>query len=204
MDTFWLSSIQRVIALAGNGLAYSDNPYDIERYEELRRIGGDMLARLADAPVETIAGLLEGGEGYWTPKVDVRAVVPRDGLILLVRERIDGFWSLPGGWADVGSSPRETAAKETREEAGIEVVPERLLAVLDKRFHDHPPAPWHTWKLFILCADPGGEPVPGMEATDAGFFDPDDLPPLSLTRNTPDQVRLMARLAAEEGPVVFD
>jgi ADP-ribose pyrophosphatase YjhB (NUDIX family) len=204
MDPFWLDSVKRVLALAQNGLAYADNPYDIERYEELRRLGGEMLARLADSPVETIVGLLSGETGYQTPKVDIRGVVLRGERVLLVRERIDGFWALPGGWADVGLSPGEVAVKEVREEANIEAAPVRLLAVLDKRFYDHPPSPFHTWKLFILCEERGGQPAPGPETSEVGFFTPEELPPVSLTRNTPEQVRLVVRLATEGGAAVFD
>lgn len=204
MDPFWLDSVKRVLALAQNGLAYAENPYDIERYEELRRLGEEMLARLADSPVETIVGLLSGETGYQTPRVDIRGVVLRGERVLLVRERIDGFWALPGGWADVGLSPGEVAVKEVREEASIEAAPVRLLAVLDKRFHDHPPSPFHTWKLFILCEERGGQPAPGPETSEVGFFTPEELPPISLTRNTPEQVRLVVRLATEGGAAVFD
>jgi ADP-ribose pyrophosphatase YjhB (NUDIX family) len=204
MDSFWLDSVKRVLALAQNGLAYADNPYDIERYEELRRLGGEMLARLADSPVETVSALLAGETGYQTPKMDVRGVVLRGGRVLLVRERIDGFWALPGGWGDVGLSPGEVAVKEVREEANIEVAPVRLLAVLDKRFYDHPPSPWHTWKLFILCEERGGQPAPGLETSEVKFFAPEELPPLSLTRNTPEQVRRVVRLAEDGGETVFD
>jgi ADP-ribose pyrophosphatase YjhB (NUDIX family) len=204
MDSFWLDSVKRVLALAQNGLAYADNPYDIERYEELRRLGGEMLARLADSPVETVSALLAGETGYQTPKTDVRGVVLRGGRVLLVRERIDGFWALPGGWGDVGLSPGEVAVKEVREEANIEVAPVRLLAVLDKRFYNHPPSPWHTWKLFILCEERGGQPTPGLETSEVKFFAPEELPPLSLTRNTPEQVRRVVRLAEDGGETVFD
>jgi ADP-ribose pyrophosphatase YjhB (NUDIX family) len=204
MEMFWLDSVKRVLALAQNGLAYADNPYDIERYEELRRLGGEMLARLADSPVETIVGLLAGETGYQTPKVDIRGVMLRGERVLLVRERIDGFWALPGGWADVGLSPGEVAVKEVREEASIEAAPVRLLAVLDKRLHNHPPSPFHTWKLFILCEERGGQPAPGPETSKVGFFTPEELPSVSLTRNTPEQVRLVVRLAKEGGAAVFD
>jgi ADP-ribose pyrophosphatase YjhB (NUDIX family) len=155
--------------------------------------------------VEKVRGLFDGEEGYQTPKLDVRGVILREGRMLFVREKIDGFWTLPGGWADIGLSPRENVVKEVREEAGLEVSPLRLLAVIDKKFHPHPPSPWHTWKLFILCSDPGGEPQPGPETLDARFFGPGEIPELSATRITPGQVEMMFRLAPNgSGEVVFD
>jgi len=200
-----LEYIKRIQALAQSGLAYSDNHYDIERYEELRAISVEMAALMADTPVEKIRGLFDGEEGYQTPKLDVRGVILRDGRMLFVREKIDGFWTLPGGWADIGLGPRENVIKEVREEAGLEVAPLRLLAVIDKKFHPHPPSPWHTWKLFILCSDPGSEPKPGPETLDARFFGPDEIPRLSLTRITPGQVDMMFRLARYgSGEVLFD
>ncbi len=200
-----LEYIKRIQALAQCGLAYSENQYDIERYEELRALSVEMASRLSDTPVELVRGLFDHESGYQTPKLDVRGVVPRGGKLLFVRERLDGLWTFPGGWADIGLSPRENVSKEVREEAGLEVEPLRLLAVLDKKCHPHPPSPWHTWKLFILCSDPGGEPGPGPETLDARFFGPEEIPPLSPTRLTPGQAELMFRLTEEEGAAtVFD
>jgi len=200
-----LEYVKRIQALAQSGLAYSDNRYDVERYEELRSISVEMAALIADTPVEKIRGLFNGEEGYQTPKLDVRGVILRDGRMLFVREKIDGFWTLPGGWADIGLGPRENVIKEVREEAGLDVAPIRLLAVIDKKFHPHPPSPWHTWKLFILCADSGGVPRPGPETLNARFFGPDEIPRLSLTRITPGQVEMMFRLSRDgSGEVLFD
>ena len=107
-----LSYVKRVQALAQSGLTYCENPYDIERYEELREISFNMLNILSDEPVEKIRELFQGEKGYQTPKVDVRAVIMQDSKILLVREKIDNKWSLPGGWCDVGFSPSDMAKKE--------------------------------------------------------------------------------------------
>jgi ADP-ribose pyrophosphatase YjhB (NUDIX family) len=200
-----LEYIKRIQALAQSGLAYSDNLYDIERYRELRAISVEMAALIADTPVERIRGLFDGENGYQTPKLDVRGVILRSGRMLFVREKIDGRWTLPGGWADIGLSPRENVVKEVWEEAGLEVMPLRLLAVIDKKFHPHPPSPWHTWKLFILCSDPGGEPKTGPETLDVRFFGPEEIPELSATRITPGQVEMMFRLASNgPGDAVFD
>lgn len=205
MTPTFLDHIKRIQALAQSGLAYSDNQYDIERYEELRRISVEMAAMLADTPVELVHGLFDNETGYQTPKVDIRGVIFRDGRLLMVRERLDGLWTPPGGWADIGISPRENVVKEVREEAGLTVEPLRLLAVLDKKFHPHPPSPWHTYKILILCSDPGGEPVPGPETLEARFFGPEEIPPLSGTRITREQVEMLFRMREENsGMVVFD
>lgn len=133
MALYWLDVAKRIQALAQNGLAYSDNKYDIERYEELRNLSMEIMAEYADMDMTKVKDLFANENGYQTPKVDIRAVVFQDEKVLMVRERIDGCWSLPGGWADIGFTPAEIAVKEVREEAGFEVKPLRLLAVYDKK-----------------------------------------------------------------------
>lgn len=187
----WLSYIQRIRALAQNGLAYSPNTYDIDRYEELQQISEAMLADLTGISVERIADIFKDEKGYATPKVDVRGIIFKDNRILMVREKIDDCWSLPGGWADIGFTPGEIAVKEVKEESGFVVEPVKLLAVLDKRCHDHPPALEYTYKIFILCNIIGGGAAPGMETSDVAFFERDKLPTLSRERNTNEQVKML-------------
>src|SRR5262249_36877014 len=148
----------RLQALAQAGLAYSTNPYDLERYEQIRAIGVELLQELTEEPLDKIIRVFASEGGYQTPKVDIRAVLVREGReILLVREKIDsGRWTLPGGWADIGLTPFEVAAKEAYEETGLTVTPARLLALFDKRKHTHPPQPWYTYKVFIQCEVQGG------------------------------------------------
>ena len=192
---FWLDTAKRLEALAQAGLAYCTNEYDRDRYEELRQISLAMFHEYTGTPVEKISGLFSGEIAYPTPKVDVRGVVFRDKRILMVREKLDGLWALPGGWADIGLSPREVVVKEVHEEAGLEVEPVRLLAVLDKKLHHHPPSPFYIYKIFILCREAGGDPRAGSETLDCGFFDLHELPPLSTGRNTEQQILTMARLS---------
>lgn len=170
MDNTWLEAVKRIQAIAQNGLAYSQNVYDIERYEELRRISVEMMAVISETCISAVKNLFAGETGYQTPKVDIRAVVFREGKVLLVKETADGCWSLPGGWADVGLSPGDVVVKEVREEAGLQVKPRRLLGILDKKFHPHPPSPYHTYKVFILCESIGGETGCGTETCDVSFF----------------------------------
>ncbi|MEF3306391.1 NUDIX hydrolase [Paenibacillus sp. GYB003] len=190
-DTRWLEWAQRIQAIAQTGLAYTRNEYDIERYEELREISIRIMQEHTGAPYPVIKELFASESGYPTPKVDVRGVVFEDGKILLVREKSDGKWTLPGGWADIGYTPKEVAAKEIREEAGLIVRAVKLLAVLDKKCHPHPPEPYYIYKLFILCERTGGALEAGLETSDAAYFGEHELPELSLNRTTESQIRLM-------------
>jgi len=131
----------------------------------------------------------------------------RDGRVLLVRERTDGGWAMPGGWADPGLSPAQIAVKETAEEAGLDVRATRLLALWDRDAQGMEPYAHAVYKAYLACEplDPAAEPVPGPEALDAGWFAPAALPELSVTRNTAEQVRRLVALAADPAaPAVFD
>ncbi len=201
----WIEIAKRIQALAQSGLHYSKNEYDIERYEELRNISIEIMSDFTQTDMEKVRNLFANEKGYQTPKVDVRAVVFRDNKILMVKEKIDNCWSLPGGWADVCYTPSEVAVKETREEAGLEVKPIRLLGVLDKKEHPHPPCPYHIYKIFILCKIVGGKTMPGIETSDVQFFDRNNLPQLSVTRNTKSQINtLFEFLDNPKKQVIFD
>jgi ADP-ribose pyrophosphatase YjhB (NUDIX family) len=199
-----LEQAQRLLAIAQTGLHYATGPFDTERYEEIARIAHRQLAELTSMETGKVAELFSFESGYANPKLDVRcAVFDEAERILLVRESADGLWSLPGGWADVGVSPSENAAKEAREESGYTVRIERLLAVWDMHRHAHPPSPFHIWKLvFLGIAGQSGATI-GSETDGVGFFTLDDLPPLSTGRILPEQIRKIAELY-RAGTVDFD
>jgi ADP-ribose pyrophosphatase YjhB (NUDIX family) len=200
-----LAYIKRVQAIAQAGLTYTENGYDLERYEELRRISAELMSLITDEPIQKIRGLFTNETGYQTPKVDIRAVVFENNKILLVKEKSDNCWSLPGGWADIGYSPGEVAVKETKEESGLDVMPEKLLAVLDKNKHPHPPSPYYTYKIFIGCAIIGGVLNKGLETSDVGFFSIDEIPPLSEERLTKSQItRLFEQYHNSIPEIIFD
>ncbi|MDH6354646.1 ADP-ribose pyrophosphatase YjhB (NUDIX family) [Dysgonomonas sp. PH5-45] len=183
---------QRIRALSQNGLVYSTNEYDTERYQELLELSNRITAIVSGNDVSTIAACFRVEDDYVTPKVDIRAVVFDDkGRILLVRERADGLWSLPGGWSDIGFSSSEVAVKEVKEETGLDVVPVKLLAVLDKQRHNHPPAAHYAYKVFILCRTVGGEFNTAFDILDKDFFGQDNLPSLSTDRILKEQIDLM-------------
>lgn len=152
-----------------------------------------------------IKDLFANETGYATPKVDIRSVVFRDKKILMVKENTDGAWSLPGGWGDIGLTPSEVAVKEVREESGFDVKATKLLGVLDKKCHPHPPSLYHVYKMFILCEIIGGQPKEGIETNAVEFFAEDDLPSLSIARNTESQIKMAFKhLHNPQEPVYFD
>ncbi|MDR1161658.1 MAG: NUDIX hydrolase N-terminal domain-containing protein [Tannerellaceae bacterium] len=183
---------QRIRALSQNGLVYSLSEYDTERYEELVRISNQIVSSVTGLDEGVIHSSYSPSKEYVTPKVDIRAVVfNQQDEILLVKERADGLWSLPGGWADIGYSPKEVARKEVKEETGLEVRPVRLLSVIDMSKHPHPPIPFYVYKFFILCEITGGVFTQAFDILGKGFFPLDKLPPLSLERVLPEQIATM-------------
>jgi ADP-ribose pyrophosphatase YjhB (NUDIX family) len=201
----WLRWAQRIQAIAQTGLTYARDPFDVERYRELREIALEMASEGVCAPAEEVRVAFAASLGYPTPKVDVRAVVFRADELLLVRERRVGRWTLPGGWADAGDTPSLAAERETLEESGYRVRAEKVLAVLDKSRHEHPPSVDYTYKVLIGCRLEGGEPVTSHEIDAVGFFARSALPELDLDRTTPGQVALAwAHRADPSRPADFD
>ena len=205
MDPNWLRWARRIHALAQNGSAYTEGVFDRERYAELNTIAAEMMAAYGDTTPERVLGLWAHEKGYATPKVDVRAAVFRDGRILLVREREDGRWSLPGGWADVGDTPARCVEREVREEAGLIVRASRLVALHDGRRNGHPPRPFHVYKLLFQCELEGGVATPSIETDEVAFFAEDALPELSGGRITAPQIALcFQHLRDPDLPTEFD
>jgi ADP-ribose pyrophosphatase YjhB (NUDIX family) len=187
-----LQLAKQVQALAENGLHFSENDYDLDRYSSLEEIALRMISLVSGLSDRTIEMATPERNGYRTPKVDVRCVIFNEkDEILLVKERIDSRWSLPGGWCDVGYTPSEIAKKEAFEEAGIQVKAGRLLAVFDKKCHNHPEDLFYAYKIFLECEAENYELKTGMETLDVGFFGRDALPELSTPRNTAGQIDRM-------------
>ncbi len=202
----WLEWSKRLQAIAQNGLTFARDPYDIERYQAVRQIAAEMLAPGSGLTPAVIVGLLEKETGYATPKVDVRGVVFREDKLLLVRERSDGQWTLPGGWADVCASPAENVVREIHEESGFLTRAVKILAVFDRSLHPHePPFAFHVYKMFILCVLTGGEATVSSETDSVGFFAESEIPGLSNTRVTLAQIHRMFEHHRNPGlPTDFD
>ncbi len=195
-STPWPAWAKRIKALSQTGLTYARDPFDQGRYKELEHIAHEMIAHLSEATIEETTRFFLPDRGYPTPKTDLRGGVFRDGKILLVRERSDGKWSLPGGWADVNESPTEGIMREIREESGYEAARPRLVAVVDRSLHAYEKQfPFHVYKLFFLCELTGGESCPDIEISETGFFSLDALPELSLERVLPGDLERLERFS---------
>lgn len=184
---------QRIKSIADIGLLYSKDAYDRERYTELQELALELLSQLIDKPMETVKDFYTAVTDYPTPKVDIRGFAVNDkNEILLVREGVDKRWTLPGGWADIGLTPAEVVVKEFKEETGLAVKPERLLAVFDKKMHPHPPQPFYVYKMVILCTITGELSFEaGHDMLESAFFPVSELPELSLDRIVASQIQLL-------------
>lgn len=201
----WLQWAVELQALAQAGLAYSKDEFDRERFRRVRGIAAEMMSARSGLSLDVVEGLFCNESGYQTPKLDCRAAVFDEGRILLVQEKSDGLWALPGGWVDVNESIRSNLVKEVKEEAGMDVEPLRLIALHDRNRHNTPPFAYGVCKVFALCRLLGGEFMPNTEISGCGFFEKDRLPPLSQTRNTYEQIALCFRAHADmDMPVEFD
>jgi ADP-ribose pyrophosphatase YjhB (NUDIX family) len=204
MDARWADWASRLNAIAQNGLTFSHDPFDIERYSSVRNIAEEIIATHTGVETTVVRDFFAREEGYATPKLDVRGVVFRDGGLLFVKESEEGLWSLPGGWADVGDSPREAVVREVFEESGYTTHAVKLLALYDRNKHAHPPFPYHTYKLFIRCELSSQVPA-GSAEMEARFFGEDAIPELSVARVTAEQIaRLFEHYRHPEWAADFD
>ena len=198
----WARAVQ---AIAQNGLAFTRDPFDRERYTQLAELVTTLLSAELKIPVLEARALWEGERGYATPKVDVRGGVFADDRVLLVRERADGRWTLPGGWVDVNDAPSEAVAREIYEESGYRARPVKLAALLDKNRHPHPPGVHHIYKLFFVCELTGGSPATSNETDAVDFFPVRALPELSSGRVLAPQIERLHQHRLNPGlPTDFD
>ncbi|MFQ4144206.1 NUDIX hydrolase [Chlorogloeopsis sp. ULAP02] len=205
MEPKWLEWAKQLQAIAQNGLTFSENAFDIERFKAVQAIAAEILVTHTNAELSYILDLFTRDVGYATPKVDVRGAVFRDDQILLVKERSDGCWTLPGGWADIGTSPSEAVIKEIYEESGYYSRAVKLVAVYDRDRQGHPPFPHYIYKLFFQCELLGGSPSPSIETEAVGFFPEDEIPELSVGRVTAAQItRLFQHYRHPELSTDFD
>lgn len=201
----WVVWARRLRAIAQTGLTFGESEYDLDRYRQIEQIADEIFSEYAGIDHPKIQDFFARDEGYATPQVDVRGAVFRDDRVLLVRERLDGLWTLPGGYADVNDSPSEAVEREVLEESGFRVRAAKIAMVYDKRLHDHPPSPRHTYKLFFLCDLLGGEAATSFETTAVDFFSLDELPELSTHRITVAQLLRLQEHHRHPGlPTDFD
>lgn len=186
----WLTWAVSLQSIAQAGLFYGKDPYDLERYENIRNIAAEMMSEQTDIPLEKVKDLFCNETGYQTPKLDVRAAIFSGEKILLVKEA-NGTWSLPGGWVDADSSVKESAIKEVKEEAGLDVTVEQVIAVQDRDKHNLPRYAYKICKVFVLCSVVGGAFCPNVETTESRYFGLSELPsPLAGEKTTAEQIRM--------------
>ncbi len=201
----WLKWAREIQGLCQTGLAFASSDYETGRYRRLNEIAAEMVAAHTGLPAAELSENFSAQPGYATAKIDVRGAVVRDGKILLVQERRDLCWCMPGGWADVGDVPSGMVAREVREESGFEVVPRKLIAVFDANRDGRPLEFFHAYKIIWLCDITGGEARPSDETMDVRFFDFVDLPELSWQRTSEKHLaEVRAHLMDETRPAVFD
>jgi ADP-ribose pyrophosphatase YjhB (NUDIX family) len=205
MNQKWLYWASQLQSIAQAGLTFGADRYDLDRYEMIRSIAVDILHEYTEIDHARIRDLFASETGYQTPKVDIRASVFKDNRILMVREKVDGNWSLPGGWADVNSSVSEGAVKECFEEAGAVVKPKRIVAIHLANKHNNPTLPYTIYKIFVECELIETNFAENTETLEADFFELDHLPVLSTDRITVAQIRMCYEARnSEHFETVFD
>jgi ADP-ribose pyrophosphatase YjhB (NUDIX family) len=201
----WLDWAREIQALAQSGNAYAVNEYQRERYRRLAEIAAEIISEHTLMAREPLAAAFHAQTGYATPRIDVRGAVFHNGKLLLVRERLDGGWTLPGGWVDVGDTPSGSAEREVWEEAGFRVKADRVIGVYDANRTGSLEL-FHAFKIVFLCGLLSGEPRPSLETSEVAFFGPEEIPgPFSGSRTAARHVRdAFAALADPSRPAVFD
>jgi ADP-ribose pyrophosphatase YjhB (NUDIX family) len=190
MKDKWLLWASQLQSIAQAGLTFSADSYDLDRYKQIRNIAVEIIHEYTDIDQKKIRELFASETGYQTPKVDIRASVFKNDKILMVREKIDGNWSLPGGWADVNTSVSESAVRECFEEAGAIVKPKRIIAIHLANKHNNPLFLYTIYKIFVECELVDDNFKENTETLEAGFFYIDNLPELSIDRNTHEQIKM--------------
>ena len=204
-DTRVLEWARKVQAIAQNGLLFTQDSFERDRYTQLKELADSILAVELDIPLGSARALWNKEDGYATPKVDVRGGVFDGDKVLLVRERSDGKWTLPGGWVDVNDAPSEAVVREIREESGYTAKALKLAMLVDRNRHPHPPSVYHIYKLFFLCERTGGAPKLSNETDGVDFFPVRSLPELSTGRALSSQIeRLYEHQLNRALPTDFD
>ena len=201
----WLDWAREIQALAQTGAHYSENEYQLQRYRRLQEIAADIINEQSNLEFKPIVDVYMHQTGYATPRVDVRGAVFQGNKLLLVRERMDGGWTLPGGWADVGDVPSLAAEREVREEAGYHVKAKKVIGVYDANRAGRLEL-FHAFKIIFLCELIDGEATPSLETSEVGFFSREDIPTVLSGQRTGQRhiADAFACLENPDCPTVFD
>jgi ADP-ribose pyrophosphatase YjhB (NUDIX family) len=194
IEPAWLIWAREIQAVAQTGLAFSKDPYDLERYAALRRLAVRIMAEHTGTDPGRIEALFDAETGYATPKIGVRgAVFDASSRILMVREAADQHrWTLPGGWAEVNQTPAQSVVREVSEESGYQVRAVKLAAVWDRAKQAQPATAFSVVRMFFICVPEGGEPRTSLETSEIGWFAEHEVPAdLSLGRTLPNHISRM-------------
>lgn len=192
----WIEWAKELQFISQSALAYCKDVYDRERFERVREIAAEIMSVGSETSMEKVKELFCNETGYQTPKMDSRGVIIKDRKVLLVQEA-SGLWSLPGGWIDANQTVASNVVKEVFEEAGLNVAPVRLLALLDRNSHNKPSFPYNVCKAFVLCEVMGGEFKANHETIDSRFFSLEELPPLAENKCTREEIEICMRIATD-------
>lgn len=201
----WLEWAREIQALAQTGCQFAGNEFNLERYRRLMAIAAEIISTHTDLAYLPLLRVFNAQVGYATPRVDVRGAVFQNKKMLLVRERMDAGWTMPGGWADVGDIPSEAAEREVLEEAGYSVKAQKVIGVYDAN-RSGPLELFHAFKIVFLCDLQGGEARPSLETSEVSWFAQDKIPQhLSGERTKPRHILdAFAAFADRNLPTVFD
>lgn len=204
MNEKWLEWAIELQSIAQAGITYGKDIYDRERYERIREISAEIIAYKTDISTEKVRNLFCNESGYQTPKLDTRAAIFENGKILLVKENT-GKWSLPGGWVEVNLSVKENTIKEVKEEVGLDITADRIIAIQDRAKHNLPIYAYGVCKIFVLCTVIGGEFKENIETTEFSYFSENELPELATEKNTEEQIKMCFEACrTDTWTVIFD
>ena len=185
----WLNWAKEIQSIAQNGLTYTKDIFDKERFERLREISAEIMSLYSELPVQKIKYLFCNEEGFQTPKIDTRAVIFKDNKILLVKEK-DGRWSLPGGWCDFDQTIKTNTEKEVLEEAGLNVKAVKIIVIQDRNKHNKPIYAYNVCKFFVMCEVIDGYFKPNMETIESAYFSKNEIPLMANEKNTKEQIEM--------------
>jgi ADP-ribose pyrophosphatase YjhB (NUDIX family) len=201
----WLEWAREIQQLCQTGIAFSESEYDTQRYKRLTEIAAEITESYSDISKNELIDNFLAHPGYATPKVDIRAAIIENNKILLVQEKMDNKWAMPGGWADVGESPTTAIIRETKEESGLDVIPNKIIGLYDANRHGRPLELFHAYKIVFLCEKVGGNLITNAETIAVDYFKFEDLPELSTARTNKKHINdVLTHINNPALPTIFE
>ena len=200
----WMAWAREIQAISQTGLHYAENDFQVQRNTRLQEISAEIVSSYSDLEYSDLVNIFNQQIGYATPRIDVRGAVFRANELLLVRERLDGGWTMPGGWVDVGDTPSGAVEREVYEESGFKVKARKVIGVYDAN-RTGPLEVFHAFKIVFLCDILSGEARTSDETSEVRYFSEGDLPStLSGERTRPHHLEDAFIALSNELPTYFD